>query len=148
MRNRFIIFSLISSIIAIFFVFILQYGFAMSPCKLCLWQRVPYYIIIILSCFYLFRNRDIIFFLILLSFFINSLLALYHSLIEYQIIENIFSCSSVIQADNIASLKELLVDKISTPCDKVQFKFMLSLSGWNFVFSIVCLICGLFYKRK
>ncbi len=57
------------SIISTLFAFYLQYVLGHAPCKLCIYQRVPYYLIIAIGLINLLFNKYLKFSLFLISYF-------------------------------------------------------------------------------
>ena len=55
------------SIVSILFAFYLQYILGHAPCKLCIYQRVPYYLIIAIGVINLLFNKYLKFSLFLIS---------------------------------------------------------------------------------
>ena len=64
--------------------FIIQYGLDHKPCKLCLYERIPYFLsILLIMKFFLIKSYEKITLLILsLVFIASSILAFYHFGIE------------------------------------------------------------------
>jgi disulfide bond formation protein DsbB len=138
-NNFNLIIFLISALVIIAFLSS-QYLFGLKPCKLCLWQRYPYYalsLMFLLAICFDYRNIRILAVLSIIIFTISMALSFYHMLIEYGVIENYFSCFS--DKNNFATEEDLgkyLKGKINIACEVPQFKMLLTLSGWNFVFSL------------
>ena len=133
-----IIFSVISltSISAL----IIQYWLGHEPCKLCLYERVPYFLsILLLIKILLFKKNEKITLLILsLVFVSSSTLAFYHFGIE----QGFFSESLVCKAEDFSKIlsKEQLLEQLkqsSISCKDVSFRILgLSLAAINTVFSL------------
>ncbi len=80
-------FALLSALI-LAAAFISQYGFGMQPCKLCLYQRWPYGLAIVLGGVLFFKSQDRLIAHILLAllaavFLFNAGLAFFHVGVEY-----------------------------------------------------------------
>lgn len=135
-------FLLLFAIIVIIVAMLFQYMFGILPCRMCYYQRIPYYIIIILGLINILVKRDgyreLYMYSCLILFVLNSVLSFYHMGIEYGYFNNIFNCvSEKNNYHSIAELKSSLVGTINVPCEVVGFKFILSLSGWNFFISLL-----------
>ena len=135
-----IIFSLsFFSLIAALYV---EYILGFKPCLLCLYQRIPYAIAILISLIAFFiGNRNILLIILGLTFFSGVLLSGYHVSIEKGIIEPLFSCTG----ENIKTLKkeEILksLNNIQPDCKDVDFSiFGVSLATLNFIISFVLTI--------
>lgn len=131
-----LVFSLATLLAAYFIEYILGY----QPCNLCIIERIPYTLAIIIVIFnFMYKNsRDFFNVLLLLIFAFSILISLYHIGIERGIIDENEVCASknidLIDKDDILkSLKE-----ISINCKDVAFKiFGLSLTTYNMILSII-----------
>ncbi len=135
-----IIFSLsFFSLIAALYV---EYILGFKPCILCIYQRIPYVIAMLISLIAFFiGNRNILLIILGLAFLSGILLSGYHLSIEKGIIEPLFSCTG----DNIKALKkeEILksLNNIQPDCKDVDFSiFGVSLATLNFIISFVLTI--------
>lgn len=118
------------------------------PCQLCLWQRIPYYIIApILIAVGLLGSLKIApsgysriatlfaFFV----FLISAVLAAYHSGVEWTLWEGPSSCGASVDftTQNAADLLNALSATRPPSCNDAAGRFIgLSFAGWNFVASI------------
>ena len=132
---------LIFSVFSILFAFHVEYILGHKPCNLCLLQRLPYILTIILIILvYIFKNLQRIAFLFLsLIFLIGTLLSLYHVGIEQGIILESFICGNNIDlgiTDKTEILKQLENKAVS--CKDVTFSiFGVSLATINTFISII-----------
>ncbi len=129
---------------------IMEYFFGLKPCKLCLYQRLPYYLTLFGGLAYFTLNQTILRQIILLicsiAFLAGAVLAFYHAGIEYGIFTNIFDCeASRNDFNDLADLKNHILANQAVPCDKPVFKFIFTLSGWNFFISTALGIFGINY---
>jgi disulfide bond formation protein DsbB len=118
----------------------IQYVFGYQPCNLCIIERIPYGLaIIILTLNYIFK-KDLIFYtiLLLLVFSFSIIISVYHFGIEQGFIEESAVCASknvnlMTKEQVLNSLKELNIG-----CKDVTFKiFGLSLTTYNILISIL-----------
>ena len=132
------------SFIALISAYFIEYVLGYQPCNLCLYERVPYFLailILLVNFKYNKLEKHFIFFLIII-FFIATLLSLYHLGIEQGLIEESLLCNlekgtSIIDKDEI--LKQLQQKNIS--CKDVAFKiFGLSLTSFNIIISLLLTI--------
>ena len=136
---------LIFSTLSMLFAFYVEYILGHKPCNLCLFQRLPYILIIFLIVLLLiFRNFERLIFLFLSIIFLSgALLALYHFGIEQGIFSESFVCKG---DDNDGTLnkeeilKQLKIRQIS--CKDVTFTILgVSLATINtFVSTILAII--------
>ena len=137
-----IILLCLSSICYAFFVeYILDY----KPCILCKFQRVPYFLGLIIGLFGFFKpsNTKMCIY-IFLTFLISMTLSGYHIGIEQELYQSFLNCSD----NNLSILEEgeLLesLNVINPDCRNVNFAiFGISLATINFVLSFV--ICTISY---
>ena len=131
-----IILLCLSSICYAFFV---EYILGYKPCILCKFQRVPYFLGLIIGLFGFFKPSNTrICIYIFLTFLISMTLSGYHVGIEQELYQSIFNCSD----DNLSILEEskLLesLGVINPDCRNVNFAiFGVSLATINFVLSFV-----------
>jgi len=131
------------SIFAILSAFFMQYILGHTPCKLCNYQRIPYYVIILIGFITLFfpkilkLSSFLLILLLIAEFFISN----YHTLSTYEII-NYNGCESVKVPNNINKLKEALMnDTLNVNCSNANLKYFgIPLSIYNSFFSLMFLI--------
>ena len=140
--------SLISIISAYFIEYVLGY----QPCNLCLIERIPYGLSIILIIFNYFfnQNKQFVILLLILVFSFSLLISLYHFGIEQGFFEESTVCG-LKDANNIISKEELLkqLQLKTISCKDVTFRiFGLSLSTFNIVISLVIFILSIKMFKK
>ena len=117
----------------------IEYVLGIKPCILCIYQRIPYAIALLISvCTFFINNKKILLVILALTFILSALISGYHVSIEKGFIEPIFSCTS----DNINSLEkeEILksLNNIRPNCKDVDFSlFGISLATLNLINSFV-----------
>ena len=127
------------SLVALISAYFIEYILGYQPCNLCLYERIPYFLaILILLINYKYNKLEkYIIILLALNFFIATILSLYHLGIEQGFIQESLLCdlekgANIIDKDEI--LKEL--QKKSISCKDVTFKiFGLSLTSLNIIIS-------------
>ncbi len=121
-----------------------QYVGGLMPCSLCLWQRWPHIIIILLAMVALFvRIPRFLLTAIAFTAATSVTLAAYHAGVEWRLWSGPGGCSASLT--NIGDLTSLTDNLLSTPvvrCDEVAWSFLgLSMAGWNSLFSLdICII--------
>ncbi len=132
------------SFIALISAFFIEYVLGHQPCNLCILERIPYLIaiVIILLNYKFFQFEKLFLFLLIIVFLTATILSVYHFGIEQGFIEESLVCdlkngSGVTSKEEI--LKQLQEQKVS--CKDVTFKiFGLSLTTYNIVISILITI--------
>ena len=152
-KKKFYLFILFYSLFAIFFALYVEYILQYKPCKLCLYQRVPYIIAIFISFvgYNYFKNNKILI-LIVIIFSISALVSGYHFGIENNIFEEFSGCTTKsLEITDKSELLKSLNDNISN-CKDVDYKlFGISLAGINFFLSLLIIFYSLkifFYEKK
>ena len=132
---------LLFSIFALIAAYFIQYVLGHEPCNLCLIERIPYILtIIIISLSFVFKKYEK-FFLILLSlvFIIATIVSFYHFGIEQGFIKESLVCD-LSNKNSILTTEELLneLTKKTISCKEVTFKILgLSLATINTVISLI-----------
>ncbi|MBU6475730.1 MAG: disulfide bond formation protein B [Alphaproteobacteria bacterium] len=120
--------------------FIAQYGFGLLPCELCLLQRWPYALNILLGAaafIATFRHPRLAALLIALaaaSFFADAAIAGYHVGVERHWWAGPSSCTgSFLSPDmSVAQLQKFLTHRNIVPCDKIGWTlFGVTMAGYN-----------------
>ena len=149
LNNKSLLLNLILfvSFVALLSAFFIEYILGHQPCNLCILERIPYVIaIVIILLNYKFSQFEKIFLVLLVIVFLTAtILSTYHFGIEQGFIEESLVCdlknvSRVTSKEEI--LKQLQEQKVS--CKDVTFKiFGLSLTTYNIVISILITINAL-----
>ena len=129
------------SLVALSVAYFIEYILGYQPCNLCLLERLPYLLALIITSlnFKLSQHKKIFLPLLIIIFFSASLLSIYHLGIEQGFIEESLVCdlkngSEIISKEEI--LKQLQQKNIS--CKDVTFKlFGLSLTTFNIFISLL-----------
>ena len=135
---------LIISVFSIVSAFYIEYILGHQPCNLCLIERVPYILSIILITinFKFKRNEKFIILLLILIFIFSLLISVYHFGIEKGFFEESAVCN-LNNATDIISKEELLkiLNEKTISCKDVTFRvFGLSLTSVNIIVSLMIII--------
>ena len=131
----------IISVVALASAFFIEYVLGHQPCNLCILERIPYLLaIIIIILNYKFVHIEKLSILLLILIFVSAtILSLYHLGIEQGFIKESLVCdlknsSNLLSKEDI--LKQLQEKNIS--CKDVTFKiFGLSLTSYNIIISLL-----------
>ena len=132
------------SLISIISAFFIEYVLGHKPCNLCLIERIPYVlsIILIILNYISKKNEYFIILLLLLIFCFSLIISFYHFGIEQGFFEESTVCglkdaSSILSKEEI--LKQLQTKSIS--CKDVTFRiFGFSLTTFNIIISLILII--------
>ena len=132
------------SLISIISAYYIEYILGHQPCNLCLIERIPYILsLIVLLLNYKFKKNEKFFILLLILIFIFSfLISSYHFGIEQGFIEESLICDLKSGSD-ILTKEELLLElqKKQISCKDVTFRiFGLSLTSINIFISLILVI--------
>ena len=138
---------LLISGISLISAYYIEYVLGHQPCNLCLIERIPYglSIILIIINFVLNKNEKFIILLLTLIFIFSLTISIYHFGIE----QNFFQESTVCglkDAVDIISKEEILkqLDKKSISCKDVTFRiFGFSLTAINILISLLLIIISI-----
>jgi len=131
---------LVISIFALTSAYFIEYFLGYQPCNLCLLERIPYAlsIIVILVNFKIKFNEKYALLVLFVIFVVSALLSIYHFGIEQGFIEESFVCST---KNNLNLNKEQLLQelqKMNISCKNVAFTiFGLSLTTYNILLSVI-----------
>jgi len=143
-KKNLLIAIFIISIIALISAYFIEYILGHQPCSLCLYERIPYFVAILIILINYKYNKLEKYFILLLGiiFFMATMLSIYHFGIENGYIQESLLCdlgkgANIIDKDEI--LKQLEQKSIS--CKDVTFKiFGLSLTSYNIIISFLLTI--------
>jgi disulfide bond formation protein DsbB len=140
-KNLLIKLILLISIIALISAFFIEYILGHQPCNLCILERIPYFLaIIVILLNYKFIEFEKFFILFLtIIFLFGTVLSLYHLGIEQGLIQESLVCD-LKSGSNLLSKEEILkqLQQKSVSCKDVTFKmFGLSLTSYNILISIL-----------
>ena len=131
----------IISILALAAAFFIEHALGYQPCNLCILERIPYLmaiIIIVLNYKFIHFEKYFILFLILI-FLAATILSLYHFAIEQGFIEESLVCD-LKNGSNLLSKEDILrqLQEKNVSCKDVTFKILgLSLTSYNIIISIL-----------
>ena len=120
--------------------FVIEHKLGHQPCKLCIYERIPYFVSIFLIIKILFMKGYEKTTLLLLSlvFIISSMLAFYHFGIEQGFFKETLACTTENFSQTLS--KEEIMEQLkqnTIGCKNVTFKiFGFSLAAVNTIFSI------------
>ena len=135
---------LIISLISIISAYFIEYVLGHQPCNLCLIERVPYILSIILIIVnYIFKkNEKFIILLLIFTFFFSFLISVYHFGIEQGFFEESTVCTLKNTSDMISKEEVLkMLNERAISCKDVTFRiFGLSLTSVNIIISLIIII--------
>ncbi|MDC3373381.1 disulfide bond formation protein B [Candidatus Pelagibacter sp.] len=140
-KNLLIKLIFLISVIALVSAFFIEYVLGHQPCNLCILERIPYLLAIIIILLNFKFSHYEKFFILLLSiiFLAGAIISLYHLGIEQGFIQESLVCD-LKSGSNLLSKEEILkqLQEKSVSCKDVTFKiFGLSLTSYNILTSLL-----------
>ena len=135
---------LLFSFVALISAYFIEYVLGHQPCNLCLIERIPYGIsvILIITILVFKKNQEFLVLLLVLTFIFSLAISFYHYGIEQGFFQESSICGvkgfneSITKEDLLRQLNEKIVS-----CKDVTFRiFGLSLTSFNIVISIIIII--------
>ena len=140
-NNIFLIVILAIISLMIISALIIQYWLGHEPCKLCLYERIPYFLsmLLIIKIIFVKKYEKITLLILFLVFMSSAALAFYHFGIEQGFFNESFVCKTGNLSENFS--KEQLLEQLKQniiSCKDVSFRILgLSLATINTIFSVV-----------
>ena len=120
---------------------IIQHWLGHEPCKLCLYERIPYFLsmLLIIKIIFIEKYKKITLLILFLVFMCSTVLAFYHFGIEQGFFSESLACTSGDLSKTLSKeelLQQLKLNSIS--CKDVSFRILgLSLAAINTIFSLI-----------
>ncbi len=138
-RKLFLTLLIFKALIILSAIYI-EYILKVPACNLCLYQRIPYYLSILILFYIVFNKSTNIILIISLAIlmFVNIVLSIYHVGVEQQIISEPMLCRSDSNIQNVDQLLENLKNNTFISCKDVNFTFLgFSLASINVLISSI-----------
>ena len=139
-KNTTLVLILITLLLALFSAFFIELYLGHKPCKLCIYQRIPYFISIplIVQIFFIKKFEKVALLILSIVFFVSFGLAFYHFGIEKGFFQESAACATNEISNELT--KEQILEKLkqnSISCKNVNFRVLgFSLATINSIFSI------------
>lgn len=122
-------------------VYILEYFFGVEPCKLCIYERIPFFVVGFLPTIFVFDRTKAQafkgFFVVLMSILCNVALSFYHWGIENKWFANSLCAGPGKRSDGGLESFFLSNQTLFHNCSEVKFRLLgMSLAGWNFFYCL------------
>ena len=140
-NNIFLIVILAIISLTIISALIIQYWLGHDPCKLCLYERIPYFLsmLLIIKIIFIKKYERIILLILFLVFMSSTTLAFYHFGIEQGFFSESLACTTGDLSKTLSKeelLEQLKQNRIS--CKDVSFRILgFSLAAINTIFSLI-----------
>ena len=143
-KKKFLILTFLISLFALISAYFIEYILGHQPCNLCLIERIPYMIaLIIITINYKFNHLErYLILLLVIVFLASTLMSLYHLGIEQGFIKESLVCD-LKNSSKILSKEEILqqLQQKIVSCKDVTFKILgFSLTTLNMIISLLITI--------
>ena len=140
-KKKFLILTFLISLFALISAYFIEYILGHQPCNLCLIERIPYMIaLIIITINYKFNHLEkYLILLLVIVFLASTLMSLYHLGIEQGFIKESLVCD-LKNSSKILSKEEILqqLQQKIVSCKDVTFKILgFSLTTLNLIISLL-----------
>ena len=153
LKKNFFSILVIICLVVLFAAFFIEYFLGHQPCNLCLIERIPYALtILIVLLIYKFKayEKKALFFISFLFLF-STLISLYHFGLESEFFDESVLCNLNVK-EKVISKEDLLnqLKEMPVSCKNVTFKlFGLSLTTYNILLSLIIFLISIKkYKEK
>ena len=140
-NKKFLLTLLIFISFILFSAFTIEHRLGHQPCKLCIYERIPYFlsVLLIIKIFFIKTYERETLLILSLVFIISACLAFYHFGIEQGFFKESLACTAGNLSESIT--KKELLEQLSQniiSCKDVSFRvFGLSLATINTIFSLI-----------
>ena len=139
--KKFLFSILVFTSLVLVSAFIIEYRLGHEPCKLCLYERIPYFLsmLLIIKMLFIKKYERVTLLILFLVFISSTVLAFYHFGIEQGFFSESLACTTG-DLSKTLSKEELLqqLKQNSISCKDVSFRILgLSLAAINTIFSLI-----------
>ncbi|WP_420548659.1 disulfide bond formation protein B [Curvivirga sp.] len=150
---------LISAVLVLGAAHVFEYGFGYEPCKLCLYQRLPWWLAIGLGSVAINFRRKVhlmVIFTVMggLALLVGAGIAGYHTGVEYKLWEGPSGCTGTVGSADMSldELKAAIMSAAPVRCDEIPWSlFGISMAGYNFLLSLgfgLFIIYGAWFNKR
>ena len=139
--KKFLFSILVFTSLVLVTAFIIENQLGHEPCKLCLYERIPYFLsmLLIIKMLFIKKYEKVTLLILFLVFISSTALAFYHFGIEQGFFSESLACTTGDISKTLSKeelLQQLKLNSIS--CKDVSFRILgLSLAAINIIFSLV-----------
>ena len=139
--KKFLFSILVFTSLVLVSAFIIEHRLGHEPCKLCLYERIPYFLsmLLIIKMLFIKKYERVTLLILFLVFISSTVLAFYHFGIEQGFFSESLACTTG-DLSKTLSKEELLqqLKQNSISCKDVSFRILgLSLAAINTIFSLI-----------
>ena len=155
-KSIYSLFIMCFGLIALFIAYYWQYALGFIPCELCYYERIPFWVIFIASCYMILnwskaiKYYNIYMYIVICALVINCSLALFHALLENGIIKLQLACTGYMKS--ASSPEEMMKIINAAPLASCSAKsptiLSFSMTGWNFFTSLILLFTLIIIKSE
>lgn len=126
------------SLLILLTVYFMEYYWHMIPCELCRYERLPYFLLLIVCYigYFMSKLRKISSLLVVLFCLLGVGMSFFHVGVENHWFNYNSSCTSQSfpEAISLEEMKTHILSKDLVPCDSSQYSLLwVTMAGWNFI---------------
>ena len=140
-NKKFLVSILVFTSLVLVSAFIIEHQLGHEPCKLCLYERIPYFLsmLLIIKMLFIKKYERVTLLILFLIFISSTALAFYHFGIEEGFFNESLACTTGDLSKTLSKeelLEQLKQNRIS--CKDVSFRILgFSLAAINTIFSLI-----------
>jgi disulfide bond formation protein DsbB len=131
-----------------------QYGFDKHPCELCITQRIPYVVVIVVACLMRLcrkqaRFQRVLWVIVIGGFLATAGVGAYHAMVELGWVAGPDSCSAAKgTTDSLEAMKAQIMGAALVSCSNVSVAFLgVSMAAWNTLYAAGCALVSIYLTR-
>ena len=127
-----------------------QYVEGLYPCKLCLWQRWPHYLVILCGVLAFTALRpSVLLILAIMMMWVTGGIGGYHAGVELDIFSGPGGCTATFEDLPAGEGLQALLDTSPVRCDEIVWSFLgLSMAAWNGLISTLAAVISMILYRR
>ena len=140
----------VGSVLALVAAYVGEIVYNLVPCRLCLYERVPYFVALFFSVIVMLRGDRYSLYCTAICYVGSVVLSMYHAGLEYGWFADFLHCAGDVDPhSSVDDIKRnLLSNDVAPSCGVPGFVFLgLSISGWNVVYAAGCLLLARAVKK-
>lgn len=130
------------SALALALAYISQYGFGLHPCEMCLWQRLPYAVVMALALMAFSLRMRLLLWLCVLALAVGAGLGGFHAGVEWRWWAGPSACGGTLVGSlTPEQILEHIRGAAAVSCEEAALRVWgLSMAGWNALYSAGCAV--------
>jgi disulfide bond formation protein DsbB len=125
-----------------------EFALGQEPCKLCLWQRYPYWLGLIPAAIYMYQPQKYLLYITALLMLISTGIAFYHAGVEEHLWSSSCSAQNVDALGSVEQMRNMIHDNIPDCGKPFHLIKGISMAKLNVIYSLCVTIYILYLTRR